>query len=84
MEYNNLTYATISIDDLPKVDFNQVSQTSKETIKKSLDFTMFILSWNKTPTFIEDENIVPIGIYDHKEMLQIVQTNEWQENESDE
>ena len=84
MKANFKIYATISIDDLPKVDFEQVGQTSNETVRRSLDFTKFILSWNQTPTFIEDENIVPIGIYDHKEMLQIVQTNEWQENESDE
>jgi hypothetical protein len=84
MEYNNLTYATISIDDLPKVDFNQVSQTSIETVRRSVDFTMFLLSWNKTPAFIEDESIVPIGLYDHKEIIEIMRSKEWQENESDE
>ena len=77
MELNNLTYATISIDDLQKVVFKEVNQTSKETIKKSLDLTMFVLSWNQTPSFIEDESIIPIGIYDHKEMLEIISTEEW-------
>jgi len=81
MEYNNLTYATVSIDDLPKVDFKQVSQTNNETIRRSLDFTMFLLSWEKTPTFIEDESIIPIAIYDHKEMIEIMRSEEWQENE---
>ena len=81
MELNNLTYATISIDDLPKVDFNQVSQTSNETIKRSLDFTQFILSWNETPTFIEDELIVPISIYTHKEIRVLILTEQWTPNE---
>jgi hypothetical protein len=81
MKTNFNTYATISIDDLPKVDFDQVGQTSNETIRRSVDFTKFILSWNETPTFIEDETIVPIGQYDHSEILEIVQTDEWQDNE---
>tara|TARA_S200002703_G_scaffold91459_1_gene78973 strand:- start:136 stop:393 length:258 start_codon:yes stop_codon:yes gene_type:complete len=84
MKYTDLTYATISIDDLPKVDFKQVSQTSKETIRKSLDLTMFLLGWDKTPIFIEDESIIPIAIYDHKEMIEIMRSEEWQEDEPDE
>jgi hypothetical protein len=82
MEYNNFTYATISIDDLPKVVFKEVNQTSSETIRRSLDFTMFLLSWEKTPTFIENETIIPIGIYDHKEILEIMLTDEWTPEES--
>ena len=81
MKANFETYATISIDDLAKVDFKQVGQTSNETVRRSLDFTKFILSWNETPTFIEDETIVPIGQYNHSEILEIVQTDEWQDNE---
>jgi len=84
MKANFETYATISIDDLPKVDFEQVGQTSNETVRRSLDLTKFILSWNQTPTFIEDEIIVPIAEYDHAEMLEVVQTDEWQENDIDE
>jgi hypothetical protein len=81
MKANFNTYSTISIDDLPKVDFDQVGQTSAETVRRSLDLTQFILSWNATPTFIEDESIIPIAEYDHAEMLEVVQTDEWQDNE---
>tara|TARA_R100000734_G_C3318170_1_gene112043 strand:- start:880 stop:1137 length:258 start_codon:yes stop_codon:yes gene_type:complete len=84
MEYNNFTYATISIDDLPKVVFKEVNQTSLETIRRSLNLTMFLLSWERTPTFIEDESIIPIGIYDHKEILEVMLTDEWTPIESDE
>lgn len=83
MESNNLTYAIISIDDLPKVDFDQVNQTSSQTIKKSLDFTKFILSWSKAPTFIEDETIIPIQTYTHKEMLSELTGEEWSEQLED-
>ena len=36
LKINNLTYATISIDDLSKVDFSQVGETSADTIRKNL------------------------------------------------
>tara|TARA_R100001443_G_scaffold116667_2_gene137935 strand:- start:1417 stop:1674 length:258 start_codon:yes stop_codon:yes gene_type:complete len=84
MKYNNFTYAIISIDDLPKVDFQQVFQTSNETIRRSLDFTKFVLSWEKTPTFIEDELIVPIGIYNHEEVVEIMRSEEWTPKELNE
>ena len=77
MEVKFKIFAIISIDDLPKVDFKQVGQTNEGSVRRSIDLTKFILSWNETPTFIEDESIVPIGIYDYLEISRIVQTEEW-------
>tara|TARA_R100001443_G_scaffold98863_1_gene105983 strand:- start:1636 stop:1887 length:252 start_codon:yes stop_codon:yes gene_type:complete len=77
MEVKFKIFAIISIDDLPKVDFKQVAQTNEGSVRRSIDLTKFILSWNETPTFIEDESIVPIGIYDYLEISRIVQTEEW-------
>ena len=68
MNRNNLTYAIISIDDLPKVDFSQVGETSKDTIRRSLDLTKFVLKWSVEPTFIKDESIVPIEKLNHEEI----------------
>ena len=81
MEVRFKIFAIISIDDLPKVDFEQVAQTNENSVRRSIDLTKFILSWNETPTFIEDETIIPIGIYDFLEILDIVQTDEWSGNE---
>jgi len=77
MKLNNLTYAIISIDDLPKVDFSQVGETSKDTIRRSLDLTKFVLKWSVEPTFIKDESIVPIEKLNHEETLLLMATNEW-------
>lgn len=84
MEVRFKIFAIISIDDLSKVDFEQVAQTNEGSVRRSIDLTKFILSWNETPSFIEDESIVPIGIYDYLEILDIVQTDEWQNNDPDE
>ena len=74
-----MIYSTISIDDLPKVDFTQVRETSPDTIRKSIDLTQFVLKWNNEPTFIEDETIIPIGIYTHAEILELMSTPAWSE-----
>ena len=73
------TYAIVSIDDLPKVDFNQVGETDQTTIRRSIDLTQFVLKWNSEPTFIEDGEIVPILTMDHLTALNLMSTPEWSE-----
>ena len=79
MKKNELTYAIISIDDLPKVDFSQVGETSKDTIRRSLDLTKFVLKWIVEPTFIKDESIVPIEKLNHEETLVLMASDQWSE-----
>lgn len=76
------TYAIISIDDLNKIDFEQVGETSRDTIRRSIDLTKFVLSWNSEPEFIENGDVIPIGQYDHVEILEIMDTEEWSGEEN--
>ena len=71
------TYSIIDINDLPKVDFTQVGETTPNTIRKSLDNSKFVLKWDQTPTFITDGTIVPLQILTHSECLEIMETPEW-------
>lgn len=73
------TYAIININDLSKVDFTQVGQTSADTVRRSIDGTMFVLKWEQTPTFISDGTIVPLQILTHSECLDLMNTPEWSE-----
>lgn len=70
-------YAIIDINDLPKVDFTQVGETTPNTIRKSLDNSKFVLKWEQTPTFITDGSIVPLQILNHAECLELMETTEW-------
>jgi len=79
MNKNAETYATISIDDLPLIDFSQVGETSELTIRKSLDLTQFIIKWNTEPTFVSDGSVVPLQLLTHSEALALMQTVEWTE-----
>jgi hypothetical protein len=70
-------YAIININDLDNVDFTQIGETSSETIRKSLDETMFVLKWETMPTFITDGTIVPLQVLTHEECLELMETPEW-------
>ena len=72
-------YAIININDLDNVDFTQIGETSSETIRKSLDETMFVLKWETMPTFITDGTIVPLQVLTHEECLELMNTPEWTE-----
>tara|TARA_R110002110_G_scaffold42316_1_gene132919 strand:- start:1178 stop:1417 length:240 start_codon:yes stop_codon:yes gene_type:complete len=74
-----MIYATISIDDLNKIDFSQIGETSADTIRRSIDLTQFVIKWNSEPTFIEDDVVIPIGVYSHANVLTLMATNEWSE-----
>ena len=71
------TYSIIDINDLSKVDFTQVGETTSSTIRKSLDGSKFALKWKTTPTFITDGTIVPLQILTHYECLELMETPEW-------
>lgn len=73
------TYAIIDINDLLKVDFTQVGQTSADTVRKSFDNSKFVLKWEQTPTFITDGTIVPLQSLTHAECLELMNTPEWSE-----
>jgi hypothetical protein len=74
-------YIIVNISDLPSVDFSQVAETSEQTIRKSLDGTLFVLKYESghEPTFISDGTIVPTQSLDHAGVLTLMATAEWSE-----
>ena len=79
--HNTRTYAVINLTDLELIDFSQINETSKDTIRKSLDNTEFVIKWEEgyVPTFITDASVIPVGTYDHHEILELMATPEWSE-----
>jgi hypothetical protein len=79
--HNTKTYAVINLSDLDLIDFSQISETSKDTIRKSLDDTQFVIKWQEgyVPTFITDASVIPVGTYDHHAILELMQTDKWSE-----
>ena len=75
----NKVYAVISLEDLSKVDFSEVGESSADTVRKNLlnPPTQFLLKWDTEPEFIADGTIIPDGIYTHEEVLELLRTAEW-------
>ena len=73
------TYAVINITELELIDFSQIEETSRDTIRKSLDDTQFVIKWTQEPTFIADGTVIPVGIYTHSEILELMATDKWSE-----
>lgn len=71
------TYATIDIADLPLIDFAQIGETSKKTIRKSIDGTQFIIKYDSEPTFIADGTVTPLEVMTHKQAVRLMATPEW-------
>jgi hypothetical protein len=74
-------YATINIADLTNIDFSQVGETDENTIRKSLDDTLFVIKWfnQHEPSFIADGTVVPVQTLTHAEALTLMATAEWSE-----
>jgi len=84
MKINQKTYAIISVSDLYLIDFSQIDETSKDTIRLNNKQTQFVIKWEevKEPIFIRDASVVPVGIYSHSECLEIMASAEWSEIET--
>jgi hypothetical protein len=77
MEY---IYGIIHINDLDNVDFTQIGETSSETIRKSLDGSMFVIKWETEPDFIKDDVVIPLQVLSYQECLELMNTSEWTNN----
>ena len=66
-------YVIISASDVASVDFDQVQETSAQTLRFSLDGSQtFVKFEGSTPSFLEGKTQ-----YDHSEILTILATDEW-------
>lgn len=77
------TYATISLNDLSKIDFSQIGETSEDTIRKNVltPPTQFVIKWDVEPSFIADGTVIPDGLYTHEECLELMATSTWSNEE---
>jgi hypothetical protein len=67
------TYVIIDASEVGNVDFNQVSETSADTLRYSLDGTKtFVKFEGDTPSFLIGE-----PQYDHGEILNILSGADW-------
>ena len=66
------------VSELPQIDFNEVLETSVETVRKSVDETKTFVKWDGDviPSSI-DALTTKEGPYTYEEILAILATPEW-------
>ncbi len=71
------TYIIINMTEVGLVDFNEVLETSEETLRLSVDSLKTVLKWNgDEPSFVSTLSSYD-GPYTHSEILIIMATPEW-------
>ena len=71
-------YMIIDTADLSLVDFEQVLETSEDTLRLSTNSLRTFIKWEKEPDFISQLNNT-MGPYTHKQIKEIMTYDEWNE-----
>ena len=77
MAYETRQYVIFNVSELDKIDFNQVLETSAETVRKSVDGTKTFVKWEgEVPSSVL--TLTTKGNYlTHEEIVAILATEEW-------
>jgi hypothetical protein len=77
MDYSNRRYVIFSVSELDKINFEEVLETSAETVRKSVDETKTFVKWEgEVPTSVQTL-ITQSKYYTHEEILNILSGQEW-------
>jgi len=72
-----ITYIIINVSEIALVDFNQVLETSEQTVRLSVDGLQTVLKWEgNEPAFVSTLSSYE-GPYTHEEILALMDTPEW-------
>lgn len=82
MSFENRKWVIFNYSEASKIDFSQVYETSINTLRKSIDGTQTFVKWNgdTVPSSVSGLGTY-LGPYNHSEMLGILTTSEWTEED---
>jgi hypothetical protein len=76
--YENRQFAIFSTTELDQINFDEVLETSAETVRKSVDETKTFVKWDgETPPPSVQALTTIEGYYTYEEILNILSTPEW-------
>ena len=77
-EYNNLHYVIFDYSEINLIDFNEVRETSMDTVRLSVDGLLTFVKWEGDIVPVCVENLSSKSTYyTHIEILSILETPEW-------
>ena len=76
-----MKYLIFNISEIDKVNFEEVRETSKDTLRISIDGTKTFIKWDEdeTPSFVSTLTTAE-GTYTHEQILEILSTDLWSNN----
>jgi hypothetical protein len=77
--YDNRQFAIFSTSELDQINFNEVLETSADTVRRSVDGTKTFVKWDDggvVPPSVQALTTIQ-GYYTYEEMLSILSTPEW-------
>ena len=78
-EYDNREFMIFNVSELPNINFEEVLETSIDTVRKSVDETKTFVKWDgQIPSSVQSLQTKE-GPYTYDEILQILSTPEWSE-----
>jgi hypothetical protein len=78
MSYENREFMIFNVSELNTINFNEVLETSMDTVRKSLDETKTFVKWDSVeiPSSVA-ALITKEGPYTYSEIVEILSTSEW-------
>jgi hypothetical protein len=78
MEHQNRQFMILNVSELSNIDFNDVLETSEDTVRKSVDNTKTFVKWDGETIPSSIENLTTKeGPYTYDEIQSILSTEEW-------
>jgi hypothetical protein len=78
-EYDNRGFMIFNVSELPNINFEEVLETSIDTVRKSIDQTKTFVKWDWVMPICVSNLITKEGPYTYAEIIQILSTPEWSE-----
>ena len=74
---NDRLYVIFNVSELNSIDFNQVLETSADTVRKSIDKAKTFVKFNGSMPSSVSALTTKEGPYSHSEILSIIAGSEW-------
>ena len=80
-EFEDRRFVIFSVSELNQIDFNEVLETSSDTVRKSVDQKKTFVKWEGEMPECIVNLITKEGPYTYDEIMTILQTSSWKDPE---
>lgn len=80
-DYDNREFMIFNVSELPNINFEEVLETSIDTVRKSVDETKTFVKWDGETPICVSNLTTKEGPYTYDEILTILNGPEWSQGE---